>query len=388
MITEISFKYITSLLFLCGMLFCSTSFAQDPIFTHLYGGESVFNPALVGYRGSTVFTAKYKSEWAIREGEIPAYKSVVLTYEESMPCSILDYGLSIVADEEGEGLLQTLQVGGQFAGAIPFPLGRHPANIRIGGGIQFGQKRIDFSRLIFSDQLDPKFGPIFSTDFVPPGNNQSLWYMTPSLGASFRMILNNKGASLRSPSIHAGIATHNFFSLGKGDLWGDEESLLQAGTVLPSRITAFANFEIVPYLQNNQYVTVKFMGFYQAQQNIDAITAGVRLGLSRNFGVSTLIHFNETQQDGTNSNWLTYQVELNQIFNNNRVDLGFAYSRNYSGLRNQVGGIMEFTMSWHFDRSPLCGDNGYYSRDRGPVPCLTSKLTSAKRKLYEHIWYE
>lgn len=381
------FKYIgVSLLFL--FLSWNEAYTQDFFFTHLYGGESVYNPALVGFRGSTVMTAKYKSEWAIREGNIPAYKSAVFTYEESMPCSILDYGLSIVADEEGEGLLQTLQLGGQFAGAIPFNLGRHPANIRLGGGFQFGRKRIDFSRLVFSDQLDPKFGAIFATDFVPPGGNQSLWYMAPSVGASFRMIIKHNNAVQRSPSLHAGIATHNFFNLGKGNIIGDEESFLETGAILPPRITAFANFEIVPYMQNDQYVTVRFMGYYQAQQNIDAISAGVRLGLSRYFGFSTLIHFNETQQDGTNSNWMSYQAEFNQIMGNNRLDLGFAYSRNFSGLRNQVGGIMEFTMAWHFDRSPLCGDAGYYRRDRGPIRCVTSKLTRAKRKLYEHIWYE
>lgn len=167
---------------------------QDPFFIHFYGNESAYNPALVGYKGSTSFSAKYKSQWAA--GTVPAFRSTWVNFEESMPCNLLDYGLNLNYDEEGVGVFRTYDIGLKVAGTIPFDIGKSGNNIRLGLSLQRSVKTIDFTRLIFSDQLDPKFGLVdangdpIPTGFVPPDESGSHPFFTPSAGFAYRILFN------------------------------------------------------------------------------------------------------------------------------------------------------------------------------------------------------
>ena len=99
-----------------------------------------------------------------------------MSLEESVPCALFDLGLHYYGDQEGNGRLQTHQLGASFAAAPVFRDDRHngTTNLRIGGSFFWSQKRIDFTKLVFSDQLDAKYG-IFDrlgnlnpTSFVAP----------------------------------------------------------------------------------------------------------------------------------------------------------------------------------------------------------------------------
>ena len=90
-------------------LFQQTGYAQDPFFTHFYGNESTYNPALTGYRGALSVIAKHKAQWpGLGEAH---FRTSNLLYEESLPCSIFDWGLSAKSDREGEGLFKTMDFG-------------------------------------------------------------------------------------------------------------------------------------------------------------------------------------------------------------------------------------------------------------------------------------
>ncbi len=383
---------VVCIIFLSFLPFLST--AQDPFFAHFYNNESAYNPALTGYRGALSLSAKYKSQWAA--AGVPAFRTLLVSLEESLPCTIFDYGFSVLSDQEGDGIFRTLDIGGKLAGVVPFDWGNSRHNLRFGMSLQWSVKSIDYSRLIFSDQLDPKYGFVdvfdnpIPTGFVPPNDGKSLWFFTPSVGFSHRILVDE--SKRRSPTIHYGLAVHNAYSLGKGEYTGQEESLLNIGTLIPRRYSFFGAAEFIPYLDRAGFIAVKPQMFYQRQAGLSYIEAGGKFSLNRFLALNLLYHFNQAPPEGRNSNWFSIALELGWFMSDDtKVDLGFAYSGNISGLRNQVGPIFEVSMAFHFNTSPGCklagSDIDKQHEPNFSYRCPTSSQTPWRRKLYEGIWY-
>lgn len=366
---------------------------QDPFFIHFYGNESAYNPALVGYKGSTSFSAKYKSQWAA--GTVPAFRSTWVNFEESMPCNLLDYGLNLNYDEEGVGVFRTYDIGLKVAGTIPFDIGKSGNNIRLGLSLQRSVKTIDFTRLIFSDQLDPKFGLVdangdpIPTGFVPPDESGSHPFFTPSAGFAYRILFNT--GKKRSPTLFFGAAVHNTYSLLKDPSTGHEESLLGIGTRIPTRYSFFLSMDLVPYFEKGgDFLLLKIMAFNQRQAGLQYWEAGGKLSLNRALAGGIFYHFNSPPGQGKNTNWITYTLETgSRISKFNRVEVGFAFSHNLSGLKNKVGPVFELTFSYHLGKSMICGfANQDNDLTEDALGCPTSAQTQWRKKLYEGIWYK
>ena len=360
--------------------------AQDPFFAHFYGNESTYNPALTGYRGALSLIAKHKSQWpGLGEN---SFRTTNLLYEESLPCSIFDWGLSFRSDREGDGLFKTMDLGFRFAGTIPFDWGDSRHNIRLGGGFQWSYKGVDYSRLSFSDEIDAKYGFVLPTNFQPPNNGESLWYFSPSVGFSHRFLVNSRNS--RSSTVHYGAAIHNAYGIGNRPYFGNEESVLQIGTKLTRRVSFFGTYEFISYLVRGTFIAIKPTILYENQGGIQYWEVGSKFSLNRTIAVGAYYHTSVPPEQGNNTNWLSFNVELGRVLGkNHRIDIGFSYSENLSGLRNALGPMLEMTFAVHFADSPSCrwggrGDEIPY----GPrVKCPTSAQTPGRRKLYEGIWY-
>ncbi len=376
-----------SKLFLLFLLFQTTAlFAQDPFFTHFHNNESSFNPALVGIRGAFSLTTKYKSQWA--SASVPAFRSGIITMEESMPCNWFDWGLSAAFDQEGHGILRTNEFGGKIAGAIPFPIGKGWHNVRLGMALNSSFKRIDYSRLIFSDQLDPKYGNIFATGFTDPNSGRSLWFFNPSVGLSYRGVFDAQNP--KSPTVSFGAAVHNAYSFFKNMTTGHEESLLGIGTRISPRSTYFAAAELIPWMEKKgPFVALGVSWLHQRQGGLSYHNVGIKASYSRVVAAGLRFHFNDAPERGSNTHWLSAELELSaRLHKYQRVDIGMAFSPAISGMRNRVGPIVEASVAYHFGKSPSCGianldddlvETGY--------ECLTSNFTRKRKKLYEGVWY-
>jgi|UPI0005854101 type IX secretion system PorP/SprF family membrane protein len=369
--------------------------AQDPFSTHFFNNQSDFNPALTGFRGALSVDLKLKTQWG--GPAVAPFQSGSINVEESLPCSILDYGLHFNFDEEGDGRFRTYDGGFRFAGTIPFETADQLHNIRLGGSLQWSYKTVDFSRLVFSDQLDPKYGNIFGTSFVPPNVGASNVFFTPAVGFAYRGLFNKR--SSRATAVSVGLSLHNAYSLG-ADALGNEESILGIGTKIPPRFAAFAEAEFVPYASGRSYFSVRPLVLYQRQSrplfgeggSLRYVEMGSRFSLNRVLTAGVFYHFTgQHAEEGFNTNWLTFSLETGMLMGGNRskrIDLGFAYSNNFTGLSNAVGPIFEASISIHLRRSPSCELMGMPGTGAGQaMPCPTMRSTS-RRKLYENIWYQ
>lgn len=367
--------------------------AQDPFFTHFYGNEALFNPALVGNRGALSINFKAKHQW--HSAATPGYRTYLATLEESMPCSFFDYGLSLLQDQEGSGYLKTQQFGGMLAAPLRLPEFRPFSGdifqLRLGIGLLWGQQSIDYSRLLFIDQLDPKYGlvdadglPIPSA-FAPPNDGRSNWYFKPSGGAVLQYVANP--TSRKAFYLNIGAAIHNLIPLG-GDQ-GQSWSLLGIGTATVPRYTFFANGEWVLGYLDHEYISFRPQIFVQQQRGLSYWESGGTLSFSKMVSAGFYYHGSRTFADQPSTNWGSAQLEVGFFSGeNSRIDLGFGYAFNFSGLRNEVANVYELTLRFSFATSPMCrlgGQPADYDKKRS-LPCPTLR-EAARSKIYENIWY-
>ncbi|MGB3546053.1 MAG: type IX secretion system membrane protein PorP/SprF [Saprospiraceae bacterium] len=382
-------------------LLCSLPFlhAQDPFFTHFYGNEALFNPALTGTRGALSLSLKSKQQW--RSTADNGYQTTAVILEESMPCSIFDYGLSFLQDREGESFLQTQQIGGLLAAYVPLGRGnrsRRPADLRFGTGLHWGQQSVDFSRLVFIDQLHPKYGRVgpdqlpISSSFTPPNDGRSSWYFQPSVGVSLRGIALAKWK--KPVFVSGGAAVHNLLPLtgGNNGEQGHSWSILGTGTPTIPRYSFHLEAEaVIKQYDNRSFLSLQPRLVAQTQRGLAYWEAGVDLGFTQLFTVGMSVHRARPHPDGPATNWAAMRLETGLfIGRGQRLDLGFGYSYNYSGLRNLIGSTFEVTATFSFATSPVCGlrgkPAGYDSSDA--LKCPTARGGRGRDKIYENIWYK
>lgn len=373
----------------------SALIGQDPFFVQFTHSESFFNPSLTGFRGALSVTAKYKGQWLRSRGN--GFQTLSLDVEESLPCSVVDYGLHVGADQEGDGLLRTTDFGARVAGTIAFDAGYSSHNVRLGLSMLWAAKRVDYSRLIFSDQLDPKYGTTNAngvqnpTSFIPFNDGHSLWFIMPAVGFTHRILVNRQ--HFRSPTILYGLALHNAFSFGNQRYTGNIESILEQETRLPMRWHMFFSTEFVLFSEGRRLLTARPLAVYQQQGPIHYMEVGSRFSLNRNIAVGIYYHGNTHPQEEPhrNTNWYSVQLDFGSIVDRTkRIDLGLTYAGNISGLRNQLGPIFEISLGVHFAKSPSCQLWGF--EDEVPygdqIKCPTSTMTPGRRKMYEGLWYQ
>lgn len=130
------------------------------------------NPAYTGLTYEHRFVANYRNQWP---GISKAYQTYIASYDYNMSDINSGLGVIVMQDRSGTGGLTHTQLGVNYA--YHFKIGRF-AEIRLGTGLSYNMKRVDFSKLRFNDQINS--GSSTSLDAV---NYIPLNYMDFGAGA-------------------------------------------------------------------------------------------------------------------------------------------------------------------------------------------------------------
>lgn len=143
-------------------LFAGLYAQQDAQYTqYMYNTMSV-NPAYAGSRGQLSIAALYRSQWVGLEG---APKTQTLNLHSPIRNSRLGYGISIVNDNIGNGVVQETQFDAVLSYTVDVSLeGKLSFGLKAGGNLL----NLDFAGLnnfdaenIQGDNIDNKFSPNF-----------------------------------------------------------------------------------------------------------------------------------------------------------------------------------------------------------------------------------
>ena len=126
-------------------------YAQDPQYTQFYAAPLYLSPSFAGSGGATRVILNFRDQWPKLPGDFVTYSLSVDHYFEKYRSGV---GLLLFRDQAGGALVNTTNIGLNYS--YNFDVSR---KWKLNPGIQvyYYFKRIDYARLVFSDQISRDF---------------------------------------------------------------------------------------------------------------------------------------------------------------------------------------------------------------------------------------
>ncbi|MEL6867225.1 MAG: type IX secretion system membrane protein PorP/SprF, partial [Bacteroidota bacterium] len=166
---------------LCLLASINSGNTQEVAFSQFMKNRLLLNPAYAGIEGGLSATVTRREQWGLigNGSRLPGvFRTQAVTLEGLLGRELKSgWGLYYLDNTEGDANLRTINAGANYVYVLVLPAysklnrGAHTRNIRLGGGFYYATKRIDWNRLTFSDQIDPK-GP----DFFLPQSSQAAFF--------------------------------------------------------------------------------------------------------------------------------------------------------------------------------------------------------------------
>jgi len=287
--------------------------AQDPQFTQFYANPLYLNPAFAGVARCPRFILNYRNQWPAIPGNYITYSA---SYDQHVDALSGGIGVLVTNDVAGQGTLNTLN----FSGIYSYHLEVN-RNFSIKAGFQatYAQRTLDWSKLTFSDQIDSRYGFIYSTKEVFGPN--SVNYVDFSAG----MI---------------GYSEKFFFGFAAHHLTQPDQSFLVPSSRLPMKITAHAGASI-PLSRKTRFndpAKISPNILFQQQQDFRQINIGMYFQKSP--FVAGLWYRNKDA--------FIALVGIQQGL----FKFGYSYDVTVSRLTNTTGGAHEISVSMQVDCKP------------------------------------
>jgi type IX secretion system PorP/SprF family membrane protein len=241
-------------LILLGILYMSFhSMAQDPTFTQFYSNPVYLNPALAGSSGCPRIALNYRNQWPQLTGNFITYAAAYDTYAKNLSGGV---GIMAMHDQQGQGTIQTSMIAGTYSYYLKV---NRKFRIMFGGQAAYFQKYLDWSKLTFGDQIDPRRGFIYQTGDVPRGDGSHGFFDVSAGMVGF------------TKNFYFGLATHH---LNRPD-----ESMILGDSRLPIRFTGHmgANIKLGQRGRYSSSTTLMPNVIYQYQNGFQQFNIGAYL---------------------------------------------------------------------------------------------------------------
>lgn len=143
--------------------------AQDPLFNTTQQSLIHLNPSFAGSNGLLRYQGIYRNQWYNLSGSYSTFYNSVDAYIKPIRGGI---ALSYMRDDQAKGTLVTDRIDLSYAQHLSFC----DQKLKIIPSVQFSyfQKKLDNSKVIFGDRIDPRrgyvWGPIASTRYSTASN--------------------------------------------------------------------------------------------------------------------------------------------------------------------------------------------------------------------------
>jgi type IX secretion system PorP/SprF family membrane protein len=180
------------LVLLVVLLKSFTSFAQDHLYSQFFNSPLYLNPALTGqFKADLRMNLIYRNQWTAVPGTLSYVSGSI---DLNIPRFGGGIGLLFTRSSEGTAYLDKTNLSGLYS----YSIGSEDFVLSFGLQAGFTQRKIDYSKLIFDDQLDPTLGIISgsvsaATDL--PFNNK--FYFDTGIGTNLVIGEFNIGAALQ-----------------------------------------------------------------------------------------------------------------------------------------------------------------------------------------------
>jgi len=244
-----------------------TAFAQDPAISQFTNNSLSTNPAYAGINQNFRLGMAERMQW---HSITSPFSTQVLWGDFYMP-PLMHGGVGFVLmnDISGEGLLRTSQVSimPSFSQTLWKRNGYSLLDIRMGFNITYGNKHVNWSRLTFSDQLNPigNVSPSSVTPVTGAGSN----YL--DFGSGFMVDFNSGDIGKTNINADVGFAI-NHLNKPKDGLSGNSKSFIPIKTTIH-----FRSIIEVETGRNQKVIGFSPLVIYEAQQEFKVLNVGMFL---------------------------------------------------------------------------------------------------------------
>lgn len=328
--------------------------AQDPNYSQFYSNILYYNPAYAGISQGFRARFDYRKQW-------PNLQNDFKTYNFNSDISIREFpgsgglGLIFNKDKSGSGYMETVNAG--LMTSVRIRLAQSVLT-QVGVSASYVQKYVDWERLVFTDQLDPRYGNIYETQFIPPGDNR-VSYPDFAAGAVIRFAQTTVGNTNIIGSM--GLAAHHLFE--------PNESYFEQTSKLPRKIVVHADivFEREGYSRQfgrssggSTYSSQKFNPgvYYMKQGEFQTYGFGINLYYKTLYGG---LWYRNNDFDFVNSEAVVLMLGINAQFNEgSRMKILYSYDLGMSEYLASSGGAHEISILIGLDDFSLFSPNKNY----------------------------
>ncbi|PKP04381.1 MAG: hypothetical protein CVU11_04980 [Bacteroidetes bacterium HGW-Bacteroidetes-6] len=313
-------KFVLAVVVISTLSF-SDAVAQDPHFSQYYANPLYLNPAMAGSPICPRLILNYRNQWPSISGQYVTYNA---SYDQHVDALSGGIGLLVNVDRAGEGTLSTTMASGIYSYHLPLS---RTFSLRAGIQATFLQKNLDWTKLTFPDQIDPRHGFVFNTNEVYPPDG-----LTKTV-ADF-----STGIVLYSERFYFGFSAAHLTTPNEGFISYSE---------LPIKYTVHTGAIISIEGDNSRKRTIEETSIspnimFQKQAEFEQLNYGLYLNKFPFVGGLWYRH-NFDNSDAM----IVLLGFIQQSFR-----FGYSYDLTVSKLTNASGGAHEFSLTIQFECSP------------------------------------
>lgn len=235
--------------------YCLNTFAQDPLFTNTHQSLIHLNPSFAGSNGLLRYQSNTRSQWYNLSGSYLTFYNSVDAYIKPMRGG---FALTYLRDDQAKGTLVTDKIDLTYAQHINL----FDKKLKIIPSLQFSyfQKKLDYSKLNYGDQIDPRRGFVWG---IPTTGNAIIRNMDLSAG----LIINYKHFYIGSSVFHINQPDEGIMGPSK----------------LPYRLSLFSSYN----LPINDNILLNALFRFEKQQNFSASSFNLNALFFKHFIVSS-----------------------------------------------------------------------------------------------------
>lgn len=195
-------------------VFVSKVFAQDIFFSQYISNPMYLNPALAGALTKDRIVLNYRDQWP---GLTSFSKTTAISYDGYSYRLNSGFGAQFIHDKLSGGALSSSNFLLNYSYRVAL---NSDWNLGMGTKIRVNQKRLDASRLVFEDEIDPRYGlsdkqtseQIQSNSYfsknasigvVLNGTNQSIGFVIDNLLPEEELFMENRSLTSKRYTLHA-----------------------------------------------------------------------------------------------------------------------------------------------------------------------------------------
>ena len=315
---------------------------QDTQFSQFTTLPIYYNPAYTGLEQGMRAKFAYRRQWVKMPEDFKAMNFNMDIAARGIPGSG-GLGLMFDSSNEGTGLIKRNSFGLNLAVRIPI---MEDMVSQFGISASFVQKHIDWSRLVFSDQLDENYGNIYSSDFAPPSTNK-VNYPDFGIGGVFRFA---RMAGKDSEVVGTfGFAAQHVFE--------PNESFINLESKLPLKIVATVDFQVQQSENSRGYSDRGFKFnpaiIYMNQAGMDSWSVGLNVYKQP---IYVGVWYRNSEFQFLDNSALVIILGLNVNFADDaRMKFLYSYDAMLTDITKATGGSHELTLIFELDNMRLFG---------------------------------